>query len=156
MKRTDEELTSFTYCKTTGKFFNKNGKEIGSYTRKYGRLFYKGKEIKLARLACFLVNGKWPEGEVDHVNRNKHDNRWENLRECSRAENAKNRSRYKNNSSGFKGVIQRKDTGKYRAQIRVDGLKINLGQFDTPEEAADAYANAAIEFHKDFANTGVN
>lgn len=156
MKRTDVETASITYCKNTGKFFNINGKEIGSYTRKYGRLYHKGKEIKLARLAFFLVNGEWPEGEVDHINRNTHDNRWENLRECSRSENAKNRSRYKNNSSGFKGVTRRKDTGKYRAQIRVDGLKINLGQFDTPEESADAYANAAIMFHKDFANIGVN
>lgn len=113
------DIEDFKYDPVSGKFYNKSGKEIGSYTRKYGRFFFKGKEIKLHRLAVYLMLGEWPTDEVDHIDGNPHNNCWDNLRTCTRRDNAKNRKRYKNSTTGCKGVYlyQYKDTVRYCASI---------------------------------------
>jgi len=72
----------------------------------------------------------------DHINRDKLDNRRENLRHCTQAENAKNRSLPVTNTSGFKGVSLERTTGKWKAQIVHNGKNYYLGIFDTPEEAS--------------------
>lgn len=63
------------------------------------------------------------ELEVDHRNRNKTDNRLENLRTVTRSENMKNTSRYKNNKTGAKGVCYRSSLGGYEARIYQDGIR---------------------------------
>jgi hypothetical protein len=88
---------------------------------------------------------------VDHKNRNGLDNRRENLRECTVSQNAANKEVSKNNKTGYKGVSLIRKTGKYVAQIRHNGKKIRLGQYDTPEEAAMVYDKAAKECHGEFA-----
>jgi len=105
------------------------------------------------RVAYALMTGEWPQGEVDHINCNKFDNRWDNLRVASRTQNANNIGLRKNNKSGYKGVSYDKATGRYIALIRSGGKKINLGRFDTAEEAHAAYCKAAKELHGDFART---
>lgn len=94
---------------------------------------------------------KCPRGkEVDHINKNKLDNRKENLRICSRSENNSNRNVFCNNKSGYKGV----DLwyGKYRAQIKKDGKKTHLGLFSAAEDAARAYDKKAKELFGKFAS----
>lgn len=103
-----------------------------------------------SRIAWFYVTGKWPE-EVDHVNLNPSDNRWENLRECSHQENLLNRRMPKTNRSGFKGVQLHTGSGKWRARLRVNGEKVLDGLFYTPEEAHAAYVCAADKYHGEFA-----
>jgi hypothetical protein len=86
---------------------------------------------------------------VDHVNGDTLDNRRSNLRFCSRAQNSYNRGPSSNNSSGYKGVSA--TPKRWQACIQIDRKKRFLGCFDTPEEAARAYDEAAREFHGEFA-----
>jgi hypothetical protein len=90
---------------------------------------------------------RWPD-ELDHINGDKGDNRIVNLREVTRAENNKNKSRYKQNSSGFTGVGWHKVTKKWAAKIRVDGRDYHLGVFASIEAAKEA--RAAAEKHYGF------
>jgi hypothetical protein len=145
-------MANVSYDKDTGHFFGSTGKRIGSYTRKYGRVMFKRKPVSMHRLAFYLVEGEWPAEEVDHINGNSHDNRWCNLRKCDRASNMKNRTRYKNSKSGFKGVCKRNGYEKYRAVIKSDNVIYSLGDYDTAEEAAMAYDKAAKSLHADFSN----
>lgn len=71
---------------------------------------------------------------VDHINRNPLDNRRCNLRLCTQQDNAKNKSRYKNNKSGFKGVYFLKDYGYWVAEIRYNNKKYRK-QCSSLEEA---------------------
>jgi len=97
-----------------------------------------------ARLAWLHYYGEWPKGFVDHRNRNRADNRIENLREATPGENSRNQGRARNNTSGFKGVNYVKPTGKWRAVIRAHGKMHFLGGFVTKGEAAQAYRDAAV------------
>jgi hypothetical protein len=92
-------------------------------------------------VAWAYMTGSWPAKGVllDHRNGDCGDNRWANLREASAGENSRNRK----TSSAFKGVRATK-SGRYRAHI-------TLGVYDTPEEAARAYDEAAKMWHGDFA-----
>jgi hypothetical protein len=103
------------------------------------------------RLAWLYMTGEWPRGQLDHVNANRSDNRWGNLREADGSQNQANRRRAINNTSGFKGVSQRVDDAKWVAQIKVRGRSIYLGRYETPREAHDAYRTAAVEHWGAFA-----
>jgi hypothetical protein len=95
-----------------------------------------------------------PDGlHVDHVNGDPLDNREKNLRLATSAQNAWNRDKYKNNTTGFKGVACDKGRGKLRAQIRVNGKHIHLGWYDDPREAALAYDRAVRQYHGSFGCT---
>lgn len=89
--------------------------------------------------------------EVDHINGNHLDNRRENLRVCTKAENSRNKGVRAHNKLGVKGVYLDARRGKYRAQIRVDGRKHDLGCFDSIDAAKARYNQAALEFHGQFA-----
>lgn len=89
--------------------------------------------------------------EVDHCNRNKSDNRIENLRACDRTLNNANQRKRKDNSSGYRGVSWSKVTGKWWAQLTVRGQHHNLGYYDTPEQAALRYNEAASQHFGEFA-----
>lgn len=87
------------------------------------------------------------ELDVDHINGNGLDNRRENLRVCTTAENCRNRV----GLGGYKGVRLFRKSGKWGARIVVDYRHIHLGCFATPEEAARAYDDAALKLHGPFA-----
>lgn len=105
------------------------------------------KSYRVHRLAWLYMTGFWPTAQVDHINRDRSDNRWANLREASNAENAQNRSKNSNNSSGHTGVVWDKGSGKWRAQIKKDWKLRYLGVFDSVEEAAEAYISAKAALH---------
>jgi len=87
-----------------------------------------------------------PKGmEVDHKNRNKLDNTRENLRVCTRAENAQNRRKPRNTSSRFWGVSYIKDRAKYRAFVCYQGEVVSCGCFTQEVEAARARDYRAVE-----------
>jgi hypothetical protein len=88
------------------------------------------------------------EMDTDHINGNKLDNRRENLRVCTRSQNLANRPATVINKSGFKGVVPHK--GKYEAGIRKEGKRIYLGIYNTPQEAALAYNDAAPRYFGEF------
>jgi hypothetical protein len=103
------------------------------------------------RLAWLYMTGLWPEADIDHINMNRSDNRWENLRQATRTENFGNRRKYKNNTSGVKGAYWSKSKHKYVAGIGVNGRDIYLGLFDCPAAASFAYQIAADQHFGEFA-----
>lgn len=88
---------------------------------------------------------------VDHINRNPLDNRRENLRVVTHRQNIINMGARKHNTSGFRGVGWDKEKRKWRVQIRNGTTNKFIGRFDTPEEAARAYDEAAKQLHGEVA-----
>lgn len=97
------------------------------------------------------IMGVRGEVRVDHENTDTLDNRRANLRICTHQQNGFNRGKNQNNTSGRKGVSWCKCTERWRATIMVDNKAIHIGRFNSKEEAASAYANAARELHGEFA-----
>lgn len=91
---------------------------------------------------------------VDHINGNGLDNRSKNLRIATPSQNGGNSVISKNNKSGYKGVFWNKRRCCWMASIMINRKTIRLGCFDTPEEAHEAYCQAAIRLFNDFANFG--
>lgn len=86
--------------------------------------------------------------EVDHINRNRLDNRKSNLRIVTRQENMLNKSEYKNNTSGIKGVKWNKDRQKWQVQINHNKKRIHLGLYSDLEEAKKARLEAEKKYFK--------
>lgn len=90
------------------------------------------------RLAWLYVYGEWPEDQLDHINRNRSDNRIANLREVTNKQNHQNRSKPSNNTSGHPGVSWYKQNSKWVAHIMHNYKLIHLGYFTDVEEAVAA------------------
>jgi hypothetical protein len=102
------------------------------------------------RLAWLYTYGTMPD-IIDHIDLNGKNNRIENLRAASKTQNEANRKRSANNTSGYKGVYPRGNSGKWFSRIHVSNKMISLGTYDTPELAHKAYTEAAIKYFGDFA-----
>ena len=108
----------------------KKGKIAGSCNRAgYIQIRICGASYYAHRLAWLYVNGEFPADQIDHINRDKSDNRIENLRAVTTHENHKNMPIQSNNTSGFTGVIWQSVNKCWRAVIKVKGRDINLGSF---------------------------
>jgi len=103
-----------------------------------------GKSWRSHRLAFLWMDKALPE-QVDHLNRDSTDNRWENLAASSAKENMKNKSMFSNNTSGVTGVSWCKAIGKWRALVRLDGTLKYLGYFEDlhrAKEVVEAFREA--------------
>lgn len=101
------------------------------------------------RLAFLYMVGRWPL-YVDHVNSDRVDNRWCNLREATGSQNNANAKLHRHNTSGYKGVVFSKQAGKFHAKGEWRGKKYHLGTFDTASEAAKAREHWAARTHGPF------
>jgi hypothetical protein len=108
-------------------------------------------KILLHRAAWLYVYGEFPPGPIDHINRDRSDNRICNLRLADKSRNAMNRASV--SKHGFKGIIYRHRLGKYLAYIGTARTKNRkyLGYHNTVEDAARAYDAAARERYGEFA-----
>ena len=88
------------------------------------------------RLCFYYMNGRWPT-EIDHIDRDKQNNAWSNLRECTRAENNRN----KVHNKGIKKSCQ-----KWTVEFRCEGKYYYLGRFDTYNQALSARQQAELQF----------
>jgi hypothetical protein len=113
-----------------------------------------GKRYRAHRLAWFYVNGRWPEAQLDHLNRRRDDNRIANLRPATQQQNNGNYGLSRHNTSGFKGVHYFRKCGKWQAVITVANKSVHLGLFPTAEGAHAAYLRKAAEIFGEFANGG--
>ncbi len=127
------------------------GKSAGVIDKKSGYLAIGlNRHIYLGhRLAWFYVHGIWPKF-IDHIDRDRGNNRICNLRECDQLENAWNTSISKLNSSGVKGVYWNKDSKRWHAQGSLNRKRINLGFFQDIDEAREAYEKFCSENHGDY------
>lgn len=133
-----------------GSIYSKvTGNELGWDKDGYLMVDHNGKNVRAHRLIYEAYHGNVPT-YIDHINGNKRDNRVDNLRPASSAENNRNVGLTKANTSGYKGVSKTK-TGKYRAAIQYNGTDIYLGVHDSAEAAALVYDTAAILYHGEFA-----
>lgn len=102
------------------------------------------------RLAWLYTYGEWPPNELDHINRNKSDNRISNLRPATRQQNCWNtRRHFKTKPKGVSFEPQRRGK-KYRASIQGRERRLSLGLFNTAEEAHAAYKAAALTLFGEF------
>ena len=113
----------------------------------YVRYFVNGKRYLGHRLMWLYVYGDFPVEDIDHINRNRSDNRICNLRLVSAAENKQNQNLYKNNSSGYRGVRIYKPSGKWVAVIKANCKRFHLGYFKTQDEAIAMYESARKKLH---------
>ena len=142
---TQERLKElFTYEPTTGVFTRKsNGSVATNIHNGYVRIFIDYKEYRAHRLSYLYMTGEFPVSIVDHINHDKTDNRWSNLREVTHQENCKNMSLYKTNNSGTVGVYFHKRDKQWIACIYTDGKKKHLGCFKNKGDAISARVQAS-------------
>ena len=131
--RKENRLEYLEYDPNTG-LLTKDGKEVGGLdTYGYRHVSIGGKLYKTHRVCWYLHYGEWPDGDIDHINEIKDDNRIANLRVATRSENMRNQSKIKGYTKAH---------GKYQAQYCKDYKRVYLGLYDTPEEARQAYLEA--------------
>ena len=146
--------------------YNQNDKNEVKICESYALLFLKNKSGEVVDVSLIdledvdtVLRYKWMIGShgyvpqnvyVDHINRNKLDNRKLNFRFCTNQENNRNKDLYSHNSSGIIGVTWNKERNKWQAQIVVNNKNINLGRFDDFENAVKARLDAEKIYFKDF------
>lgn len=116
----------------------------------YRRVNVDGVKYYEHRLAWLYMTGAWPKNQIDHINGNRGDNRFGNLREATPHENARNTTIRRHNTSGVLGVTFDKARGKWKAQITFCGKPICIGRFDDKEAAGKAYEDAKSRLHGTF------
>lgn len=147
----------FAYCPETGALtwkVNSGPARIGSAVGSKNKAGYINicagyKQHYAHRVIFAMMTGRWPT-ELDHVNGIRSDNRWVNLRECTRSQNNWNRARIAKTITGVYGVGTRKSHGDYQVGIRVANKRIFIGYFKTLEEAEKARRAAEEKYHGSF------
>jgi hypothetical protein len=156
--RYDPDAGRFYRLADAGRWYRAGQELTGTINSKgYIMLGFRGRPISAARTAFLLMDGKWPEAIVDHINGVRDDNRWRNLRLATASQNCSHRTG-RIGKSGFRGVKVHpgNKTNPYFANITVEGKIMHLGFFPTPEEAAQAYRKAATIHHGEFTNRDIS
>lgn len=142
------------YCPETGQFTHlqfkgrkKAGMPAGSLRSDgYVYVMFDGFRAMAHQFAWLYVTGEWPTQEIDHIDGNKANNAFSNLRQVSRRMNTENKHMAKSTSTtGLLGVIRHRH--KFVARIVSEGKRTYLGIFETPEAAHEAYVQAKRRLH---------
>ncbi|MEM8661902.1 MAG: HNH endonuclease signature motif containing protein [Pseudomonadota bacterium] len=119
-----------TICKTSG----------------YRVTSIKGKSITVHRVVWLLQTGSWPADQIDHIDRDKANNRWENLRAVDQLTNQKNRPISRNNKSGKTGASWSPKNNRWRASICANGRRVYLGLHKNKADAIAARVAAEKQY----------
>jgi hypothetical protein len=126
------------------------GKPVGVIGRNGHRMFRLAGQTWLAsRIIWKWMTGEDPDCEIDHIDTDPTNDCWTNLRKATSSQQKQNKGAQSNNRLGLKGVTKHRRL--YRARISIDGVKHELGRFDTPEAAHAAYVAASRRLHGAFA-----
>ena len=151
-----EYRDGFVY-RTTRRKGQAVGKRAGWLTPCNGKFYWKvgvnGKIIYLHRM-IFLMHYKYLPQFIDHIDGDSTNNHIQNLRAATHSQNIANGKFRNNNTSGYKGVSYRKDTGKWNASVMVNGKNISLGCYVDKEEAYKAYITGSKKYFGEFAKEG--
>lgn len=132
----------------------KVGDKAGTLTTsRYYRVKLNKQEYYLHRLIYLYHHGYLPEC-IDHIDRDTTNNKIENLREATKAENCRNQKISKNNTTGVKGVSWFKRDNKWHAKIKVNKKDIHLGYYTNIEDAIKKIKEAREFYHKEFSYQG--
>lgn len=112
------------------------------------RIIYRGGRFLASRIVWLMHEGMWPPGQLDHANVNPTDDRFENLRVATHAQNCWNKGVRSDSQVGLKGVMRCR--GRFQARIAVNNQRIHIGTYDTAEEAHAAYLVVAERYHGEF------
>lgn len=145
MQPTSERLKElFLYDPQTGQLTRRigkrAGKSAGTFKKGYISVYADQHSYLAHRIIWAMQTGAWPKEELDHINRNKADNRLENLRLASHSENCQNRGQ-------SLGVYFHSQSKKWRAYVYRKRKTISLGYFDTKEQALAARAKGVVEYY---------
>lgn len=153
----------FDYDPGTGHFTHKTGRGprgggagcIAGHRMNHGYIAIgiPGKTVLAHRLAWLWMTGEWPKLEIDHINRNRSDNRWSNLREATRPQQSANGSIRTTNTSGVIGVFWDTSRKRWSASLMVNYKTIRLGRFKKFEDAVAARKNAEEKYFGEFSPT---
>lgn len=128
------------------------------YARRQRKTYYAKRHYKVVegRPIHILMHTQimgTPSGmDIDHRDGNGLNNQRRNLRVTTRSQNMMNKGKPSNNTSGFKGVSLHKQKSKWQAEIVVNGKRIYLGIYSTPEIASKSYIKACKKYHGAFGN----
>lgn len=154
--------TKLLYNKLTGEFVwrvkpSKGGVKVGDTAgsifanrtngKKYITICIDKHKYYGHRLAFLYVDGSFPENEVDHIDGDGLNNKWENLRSVDAFGNKKNIKKHRDNKSGITGVHWETRDSKWVARIVSDRIRYDLGYFDNIFDAACARKNAEIKYN---------
>ena len=142
----------FQYFPETGELWSRRtNKRVGFNTKRGNRsVSFKKGIYQEHRIIWILMTGQQCPTHIDHKDGDPTNNKWNNLRQATNAENLHNMRRPRRNTTGFKGA-HRSHIKKFRARLSVGGKSVHLGYFPTPEEAHEAYMKAATEHFGEFA-----
>lgn len=127
----------------------KVGRQAGTPTSEgYLALQINKKKMFAHRAIWLYVHGVWPPEEIDHINRDRSDNRLVNLRLATRLANSHNTGKHATNTSGHKGVTLHHRTKQWQVQLRANNKTFYVGQFAQLADAVQARAIAEIFLHK--------
>jgi hypothetical protein len=101
--------------------------------RPYGEIEHNGKRYAVHRVVWAVVMGTWPTSAIDHINRDTTDNKIENLRLATPSDNAHNKSKARNNTSGYSGIDR--NAGKWRVRVGHGDKSVFGGRYDSLELA---------------------
>jgi hypothetical protein len=135
--------------KTGGRYGADVGAVAGTLTDAgYLKVSVMSYQYRAQRLAWLYMTGEWPAADVDHIDGDRTNNRWANLRDVSRSTNLQNkRAAQSNSKTGLLGACWATRDQRFIARIKADGRYISLGGFDTAEQAHAAYIDAKRRLH---------